>query len=164
MLYATRNTDDARVTLTFDKRFERRPDAITSALGYTEFVPRGDGSQVRDFIYVEDVVELYLMIGAALAKDPRKISGQIFNAGTNSPISVREVLKRIYHSADNDEDFKKVLALMKGKKTKGEIDCQYMDFKKVNKYFGWKPRHGFEAGLEKTIAWFRRYDAHRFKK
>jgi CDP-glucose 4,6-dehydratase len=139
------------------------PDAITSALGYTKFIPRGDGSQVRDFIYVEDVVELYLLIGEALAQDPRKISGQIFNAGTNSPVSVREVLKLIYTVAGNKRDFAEVLAAMKLKKTTGEIDCQYMDFEKVNEYFGWKPRHGFKDGLRKTIAWFRRYNEHRFK-
>jgi dTDP-D-glucose 4,6-dehydratase len=65
--------------------------------------------------------------------------------------------------AKNTEDFKKVLALMKDKKTTGEIDCQYMDFEKVNKYFGWKPRHNFNEGLSKTTEWFNRYAAHRFK-
>lgn len=139
------------------------PDAITSALGYTKFIPRGDGSQVRDFIYVEDVVELYLRIGEALAKDPQKISGQVFNAGTNSPISVREVLELIYAVAGNKRDFAEVLAAMKRKKTTGEIDCQYMDFEKVHEYFGWKPRHSFKDGLKKTTAWFRRYNARRFE-
>lgn len=139
------------------------PDAITSALGHTKFIPRGDGSQVRDFIYVEDVIELYLLIAEALASKPGKVAGQVFNAGTNSPISVREVLELIYAAAGNKKDFAAVLAAMKRKKTTGEIDCQYMDFEKVNKYFGWKPRHGFKDGLRKTIAWFRRYNAHRFK-
>ncbi len=139
------------------------PDAITSALGYTQFVPRGDGSQVRDFIYIEDVVGLYLLIGEALAQDPQKISGQVFNAGTNSPISVREVLKLIYSVAGNKKDFAQVSAAMRRRRTTGEIDCQYMDFEKVNKYFGWKPRHGFKDGLKKTLAWFRRYNEHRFK-
>lgn len=139
------------------------PDAITSALGYTKFVPRGDGSQVRDFIFAEDVVELYLLIGEALAKNPRKLAGQVFNAGTNSPTSVREVLRLIYAAAGNKKDYEEVLAAMKRKKTTGEIDCQYMDFEKVNAYFGWKPRHSFEDGLKKTVAWFKRYNARRFK-
>jgi hypothetical protein len=53
MLYATRNTDDARVTLTFDKRFERRPDAITSA-------PLGADRKdilVEEFGYSEEIVD-----------------------------------------------------------------------------------------------------------
>ena len=40
------------------------PDAITSAQKYKTFLPRGDGSQLRDFIYVEDVSLLYMKIAA----------------------------------------------------------------------------------------------------
>ena len=36
----------------------------------------------------------------------------------------------------------------------GEIDCQFMDFEKVNKFFGWKPEITFDVGLKKTIDWF----------
>jgi N-hydroxyarylamine O-acetyltransferase len=53
MLYATRNTDDARVTLVFDKRFERRPDDITST-------PLGaDRARVmiEEFGYSEEIVD-----------------------------------------------------------------------------------------------------------
>ncbi|MCX5788621.1 MAG: GDP-mannose 4,6-dehydratase [Elusimicrobia bacterium] len=139
------------------------PDAITSAQGYTEFIPRGDGSQIRDFIYVEDVIELYLTMGEALAKDPRGIAGEVFNAGTNSPISVRRVVEQIYNMSGDKKGLARVLSLMKGKKTVGEIDCQYMDFEKVNKIFGWKPRHDFKAGLQKTYRWFERYNEHRFR-
>jgi len=139
------------------------PDAITSALGYKKFIPRGDGTAIRDFIFVEDVVDLYLKIGEALAINPQKMAGEIFNAGNNSPISVREVLKIIYALLCNDEDFKEVIAQMKDKKTTGEIDCQYMDFEKVNKFLGWSPRHNIEEGLKKTIAWFKRYNEYRFK-
>ena len=53
MLYATRNADDARVTLVFDKRFERRPDDITST-------PLGaDRARVmiEEFGYSEEIVD-----------------------------------------------------------------------------------------------------------
>jgi CDP-glucose 4,6-dehydratase len=139
------------------------PDAITSALGYTKFIPRGDGSMIRDFIFVEDVVDLYLKIAEALAKDPKKISGEIFNAGTKSPISVREVLREIYTLAGNEKDYEEMLSQMNGKKTTGEIDCQYMDFEKVDKFFAWCPKHSLREGLKKTIEWFRRYNEQRFK-
>ena len=46
------------------------PDAIRSALGYTTFIPRGDGSQERDFIFVDDVVKLYLAMAKALSLNP----------------------------------------------------------------------------------------------
>jgi CDP-glucose 4,6-dehydratase len=134
------------------------PDAITSALGYTKFVPRGNGKMVRDFIYVEDVVNLYLRIGESLASNPDKIRGEIFNAGTNSPISVKEVLEAIYTIAQNPQDLDVVISLMKDKKTAGEIDCQYMDYKKVYQYFYWKPKYTFKEGLKKTIQWYTEYN------
>jgi len=137
------------------------PDAITSAQGYTKFIPRGDGSQVRDFIYVEDVVALYLKIGEGLAHNP-KISGEIFNAGTNSPISVRGVIETIYKIAENQKGLEEVLGLMKGRKTTGEIDQQYMDFEKVNRFFGWTPQHTLNEGIIKTMAWFKHYNEVRF--
>ena len=51
---------------------------------------------------------------------------------------------------------------MEEKKTTGEIECQYMDFEKVDKYFSWCPKHSFRDGLKKTIEWFRLYNEHRF--
>ena len=139
------------------------PDGITSALGYTKFIPRGDGSMIRDFIFVEDVVNLYIRIAEAIEKDTGNIAGEIFNAGTNSPISVREVLQTIYTLAGNEKDYKEVLSLMKGEKTTGEIDCQYMDFEKVNKFFAWCPRHNFKEGIKKSIEWYKSYNEQLFK-
>ena len=69
------------------------PDGIRSALGYSKFIPRGNGEQVRDFIYIDDVIDLYIKIGKKLADDPDSCSGEVFNAGTNSPITVKQVLQ-----------------------------------------------------------------------
>jgi CDP-glucose 4,6-dehydratase len=133
------------------------PDAIRSALGFTTLIPRGDGKQIRDFIFVDDVVELYLLISESLSKDPQKYAGEIYNAGTNSPKSIKEVVEDTYNFVGNTKDLEKVIRLMAGKETTGEIACQYMDFEKVNKSFGWKPSHEFKDGIEKTIEWFKKY-------
>ena len=139
------------------------PNGIRSALGYSTFIPRGDGSQVRDFIFVEDVVELYLTMGSMLAQDSKKLAGEIFNAGNNQPISVRNAIETIFFQVGNEKDCYVVLEQMKDKETTGEIDCQYMDFEKVKCFFGWKPRHTFEQGIDKTIEWFKQYIAFRAK-
>ncbi len=133
------------------------PDAIRSALRYSTFIPRGDGKQIRDFIYVKDVVELYLSISSKLFSNPKKIRGEIFNAGTNKGVSVKDLLKKIFDTCQNMKDFEKVVKLMKNKKTVGEIAVQIMDFKKVNKFVGWKPKYSFEKGLNETVEWFREY-------
>jgi CDP-glucose 4,6-dehydratase len=133
------------------------PDAISSAFGYSKFIPRSDGSLIRDFIYVEDVIDLYMLIAIELKKDPARIIGQIFNAGTNSPISMRELLKMIYSLIDNMAEYERVLKLMKNNITTGEINCQYMDFEKANKFFGWSPTMNLNEGLSQTIKWFDKY-------
>ena len=46
---------------------------------------------------------------------------------------------------------------MKGKQTTGEIDSQFMDYEKVEKYFGWTPQHNTNDGIIKTVRWFERY-------
>lgn len=133
------------------------PDSVRSCLGYSTFTPRGNGTQIRDFIFVEDVVDLYLRIGEELARNATVIRGRVYNAGTNTPRSVRDILETVYRLTGRDQDFKTVLAMMKGKETVGEIDCQYMDYEKVNADFGWSPKHSFEDGVSKTIQWFEGY-------
>jgi len=139
------------------------PDSIRACLGHGTFIPRGNGQQIRDFIFVGDVVDLYLRIGEALAKNPAAVRGQIYNAGTNSPRSVREILETIFKLSGQAGAFKSILALMKGKKTVGEIDCQYMDYEKVERDFGWSPRHSFEEGVTATIEWFKGYLKHKYE-
>lgn len=133
------------------------PDSIRACLGYGEFIPRGNGQQIRDFIFIDDVVDLYLRIGEKSAIDPGKYRGHVYNAGTNSPISVRDVLEKIYSLTKKEDEFNKVLDVMKNKETVGEIDCQYMDYEKVNQHFGWSPKHSFDDGVVKTINWFEGY-------
>lgn len=139
------------------------PDSIRACLGYGTFVPRGNGRQVRDFIFVDDVVELYLRIGEVLATDPASRRGQIYNAGTNQPRAIRDVLETIYGLCGRVAEFRDVAAAMEGKVTVGEIDYQYMDFEKVERDFGWSPRHSFEDGTSKTIEWFRGYLEDRYR-
>jgi CDP-glucose 4,6-dehydratase len=139
------------------------PDSIRACLGYGSFVPRGNGQQIRDFIFVEDVVDLYLKMGEDLAKNPAKYRGNIYNAGTNTPKSVREVLETVYKLTGQEKAFAAILEMMKGKETVGEIDCQYMDFEKVNQHFGWSPKHSFEEGVAKTIEWFKGYLKYKYE-
>jgi len=139
------------------------PDSIRACLGYGTFIPRGNGQQIRDFIFVEDVVDLYLRMGEDLARKPDAIRGHVYNAGTNLPKSVREVLETVYRLAGREEAFRSILEMMKNKETVGEIDCQYMDFEKVHRHFGWSPKHSFEEGVIKTIEWFKGYLSYKYE-
>ena len=109
------------------------PDSIRSALGYSKFIPRGDGSMMRDFLYIEDVVDLYIQIAESLSKDKKTLSGQIFNAGSNDPKTVKQILEKVFTTTGDVGEYNRILEDMKNKETVGEIDCQFMDHEKVKK-------------------------------
>ncbi len=132
------------------------PDAFRAAFGYGRFVPRGSGMQVRDFMYVGDVVDLYLTIARALATDPA-LAGEAFNAGTNQPRLIKDVVVDVFEAAKNRRGYERVEPLWAAGNPAGEIDCQFMDHDKVSRYFGWKPQTDFSTGLELTAEWFARY-------
>ncbi len=137
------------------------PDSTRACLGYGKFVPRGSGQQIRDFIFVGDVADLYLRIGEHLARNAAALRGRVYNAGTNQPRAVRDVLETVYRLSERKQDFAAVLEMMKGRETVGEIECQYMDFELVNRDFGWAPQHSFDDGVTRTIEWFKGYLAHK---
>ena len=132
------------------------PDGIRSGLGYSTFVPRSDGSMVRDFIFSEDVADLYMRIAKELSLNPEKLKGQIFNAGSNQPINMKSLLVKIYNSLGNSKSLEIILTQMKGKKTKGEIQHQHMSFDKVFEYFDWKPENSIDQGINKSINWYKK--------
>lgn len=132
------------------------PDAIRSSLNYSTFLPRSDGTMTRDFLYIDDVSELYSKIAIGLENNP-ELTGEIFNAGPNDPISVREIIEKIYILANNTNDLEIILKQMKNKKTDGEIDYQCMDYEKIHKIFGWKPETNLDNGIQKTINWYKLY-------
>ena len=85
------------------------------------------------------------------------LRGEIFNAGTNQPRTVKDIVKKIYEMLGKDILYAEVEKLWADRQTLGEIDSQYMSYDKLNKFFGWKPQFDFDAGLHKTTEWFKNY-------
>jgi CDP-glucose 4,6-dehydratase len=132
------------------------PDIMKSLILNKKFIPRGDGSDLRDYVYINDIVDLYLLLSKNLYKKP-KLRGEIFNAGINKPISVKEVISKFYLAKNKKEELKIIFQLMKSKKSKGEIPYQYMDHKKLKKYFGWKPKYKFDETVNDLFEWYEKY-------
>lgn len=132
-----------------DMNFSRIiPDALQHILKGEAPIIRSDGTPERDYLYVDDVVDLYLLLGQSISK----IKGEVFNAGHNRPYSVNHVIKTLLKVA-KQQDLKPVI-LGKGS-LKGEIDRQWLDGSKVKKILGWSPRVNLESGLKKTLNWYR---------
>lgn len=132
------------------------PDCILANEGYRNFVPRGDGKNKRDYLFVNDVCDLYLCLSYHLYHDI-KYSGEIFNAGTDKGYTVNEIVKKICLLNDNLSLYKNIQKKFKNNKLKGEIIHQYMTYKKLYKYFKWKPSFNIETGLKITLEWYKKF-------
>lgn len=123
------------------------PDTIRSALRGKAPVLRSDGTPERDYLFIDDAVDLYLL----LAERIDATQGEVFNAGHNRPVSVLHLVRRILKLAGRTDLKPRVL----GQGTPhGEIQRQWLDAGKTQRVLGWKPRVTLEKGLQTTIAWY----------
>ncbi len=126
------------------------PDTIRSILQGKAPVIRSDGTPERDYLYIDDAVDLYLVLAERI--DVTK--GEVFNAGHNRPVSVLKLVETILQLLGRPDLKPDILG--KGK-LHGEIDRQWLDGSKVKKLVGWSPGVGLEAGLKKTLTWYAAY-------
>ena len=131
------------------------PDCIKCALGFDDFKPRTNGSHYRDFLFIDDAIDLYLEISESLSKS-KNMRGEIFNAGPNDPINIKDLTFKIFQLILDEHSFNKFkkLLVFPTEKVKGEIMYQQMNFEKVYKFFNWKPKIEIEEGLKISIKWY----------
>ena len=132
------------------------PDVVRAALGFGEFIPRGNGLNIRDYIFVDDVVNLYMLFAEQISQN-NKLRGEIFNAGTHQPKQVKDIVRKIYEIMNRENEYRQMEGMWENRQATGEIDFQYMGYEKLNRFFDWKPSVEFDAGLRQTIAWYGNY-------
>jgi len=132
------------------------PDSIRSIIKNKPFKPRSNGKDLRDYIFINDIVDVYTLLSENLYKN-KSLSGEIFNAGNNEPISVKNLLKLIFFHKNKKKQYKKILNIMKNKKTFGEINFQFMNYNKLYKFFKWKPKYNISSSLDQTFKWYEKY-------
>lgn len=138
-----------------DLNFNRLiPGTIRSALRDESPIIRSDGTYVRDYFFVGDAVDAYLQLAERLPSDG--FTGEAFNFGTETPLSVLDVANRILKVMGKTH-----LPLTILGQASNEIPRQYLDCTKARTLMGWKPRHDFDASLATTIEWYRRWAADR---
>ena len=124
------------------------PDALQCIKNNKTLLIRSDGKFVRDYVYVDDIVEGYILLAEKL--EARQLAGQAFNFSIENPITVLELLKQIDKvGAQYGKLEYKILNA-----AKYEIKKQYLSSAKARKILGWKPKHTLKQGLQKTINWY----------
>jgi CDP-glucose 4,6-dehydratase len=124
------------------------PDSARLIADDKQPVIRSDGSPQRDYLYVEDAVDAYLTIAESL--DDRGLWGRAWNAGTGTPVSVKEVVARLIAVSKKD-----IEPDIQGDGTPlGEIDRQFLDSSAIKAELGWEPRWDLDRGLAATYEWY----------
>ena len=112
----------------------------------------GDGSQKRDFDYVDDVVDAFLRAGALEAAD-----GQVFNLGGEAPVSLRELVETMIEIAGQGS-----YSLIPFPPERKAIDIGdfWADASKIEAALGWRPTVPLRQGLRDTIEYYKKNKEH----
>jgi CDP-glucose 4,6-dehydratase len=131
-----------------DLNFNRLiPGTIRSVLHGERPVIRSDGTFVRDYFYVRDAVEAYLALAERLP-EPRYL-GEAFNFGTETPVSVIDLVRVILRLMKRED-----LAPIILNEASHEIPKQFLDCTKARAWMSWRPRFSLEDGLLEAIGWY----------
>jgi len=123
------------------------PETIKSALQDTTLNIRSDGKPTRDYTYIEDIVNGYILIAEYLQR--LLLAGHAFNLSGENPVSVIDIVKLTYKLMGKKPNYKIL------NQAKYEIQDQYLSAKKAHILLGWKPKYSLEEGLIKTIDWLK---------
>ena len=126
------------------------PGTIRAAQENRAPVLRSDGTNLRDYIFVDDVVEAYLALAARCHEDA--VRGEAFNFSPESRLSVLEITQAVLKAMGREDLTPQVQAT-----SRAEIQDQYLNSEKARSLLRWEPTHDLESGLAKTIAWYRDY-------
>ena len=112
----------------------------------------GDGSQVRDFVYVDDAVDAFLRAGASDA-----CNGQVFNVGGLEPMSHRDLATLLVEIAGAG---RVRFVPWPAEKKIIDIGSFYADSSRFQNAVGWLPNVPLRTGLARTLAYYRAHVAH----
>lgn len=119
------------------------PYLFKSCLNNTPIIIRSSDKYMRDFIYVDDIVDAYLALMENIVKSPHLI-GQAINFGSEKPYSVGEIIHQILKLTNTVG-----LPVTYENRVTNEILSQHLVWNWA-KELGWKPKTSLEVGLEKT--------------
>lgn len=153
------NTAVLRLTNTYGPRM-RVVDARQTFLGIwvrrllegQPILIYGTGEQIRDFNYVDDVVDALIRV----ALSP-KANGEIFNLGDHQPVSLLETARQL--TALSRRASYQCIPFPPERKSI-DIGDYYGDYAKIRRMLGWAPATSLAVGLQQTVEYYERHAAH----
>ncbi|HEY1271018.1 MAG TPA: SDR family oxidoreductase [Terriglobales bacterium] len=105
----------------------------------------GDGAQSRDFTYIDNAVSANLLACRA----PKEAVGGAFNVATGTRIDLNETFRVLKKLTGYEGSIKYA------EERAGDVKHSLADISRAEKYLAYKPHIDFEAGLKKTVEWYR---------
>jgi CDP-glucose 4,6-dehydratase len=124
------------------------PGSIRSILRGERPVIRSDGKFIRDYFYVEDGAEAYMLLAEALAQKP-ELAGEAFNFSNEIQVDVIDLVNRLRKVMGT------TLEPVVLNQANNEIRHQYLSAEKARRVLGWKPLFDLDEGLRRTVQWYR---------
>jgi nucleoside-diphosphate-sugar epimerase len=130
----------------FEEKERFIPTIINSVL-HDKPIKLTSGNQRRDFIYVQDIVDIYIKT----IRMGKSLSGQVLNMGTGIEYTNDEVVKTLFKMSG------KKVKIEKGAFPKRLWDTKHWraDISKTKRTLNWKPKFSLEEGLRDTFNWFK---------
>ncbi len=108
-----------------------------------------EGRQLRDFTYVDDAVDAFLMAAASEAAN-----GEIFNLGGDCVISLNDLAKLLVEINGGGEFIKRSYP---ADRKRIDIGDYYADFNRIRSTLGWEPAVPLREGLSRTLAFYKEH-------
>ena len=105
----------------------------------------GDGSMVRDYIYINDIIEATSILFESAIKD------KVFNVGSGIGISLNEIIKTMYSILGEE-----IRPIYEINSSRTYVTGIVLDIAKIETKTGWKPSTSIEEGIRKTWIWIKR--------
>src|SRR5438874_9763697 len=119
---------------------------ITQMLAGEQPTIFGDGSQSRDFTYIDNTVQANLL---AIKSPASQSAGQVFNVATGARVDLNETFQLLKKIIGFKGDVKY------GPDRAGDVKHSLADLSRTEKCLGYKPKINFEEGLRRTVEWYR---------
>ncbi|MBI2267601.1 MAG: GDP-mannose 4,6-dehydratase [Armatimonadetes bacterium] len=107
----------------------------------------GDGGQLRDYNYVDDVTEAFLLVGG---RD--EANGKAFNLGSGNPVRFMDMVKTLLSEAGSG---RMVRIPWPRDRAAIEVGDYVADYSAIQSALGWEPRVGLPEGLKRTVEFYR---------
>lgn len=118
------------------------PGIMESVINKKELLIRSDGTMVREYTYVKDIVN-----GCIQLASHRQNFGEAFNFGSENVLSVLDVVRKSEEALGTKINYKILNT------AKNEIPAQYLNWAKAKEKLGWQPATSFEQGIKETFDW-----------